>query len=80
MEFRTALSLDAAELLIGPMEIEAGSAPEGGRIEIEHDRNGCALVIGMHSNDLSTLRAMLNSYLGLVSAALRTAGIPEGHI
>jgi len=53
--------------------IEASSAPEGGLLEAGYDRGTASLVLEMSSDDLSTLRAMLNSYLGLVSAAVKAA-------
>ncbi|MBN1390844.1 MAG: hypothetical protein JXA22_09425 [Candidatus Thermoplasmatota archaeon] len=62
------------------MELEARSAPLGGSIEIGYDTDVEILTLTMSSPDLSTLRAMLNSYLGLVGAALRTAGTTSGNI
>jgi len=55
------------------MTIEASSAPEGGILEVSYDKEAGSLVLGMSSDDLSTLRAMLNSYMGLVSAAIKAA-------
>jgi len=54
------------------LEIEIASAPPGGEMSIdlieENDRDH--IVIRMSSSDISTCRAMLNSYMGLLSAAL----------
>jgi tRNA threonylcarbamoyladenosine modification (KEOPS) complex Pcc1 subunit len=51
--------------------LEATSSPPGGEISIDYEDG--SLVLDMSSGDLSTLRAMLNSYLGLVSTAVKTA-------
>ena len=56
-----------------PMRLEALSSPPGGEISINYNREGSTLEIEMVSDELSTLRAMLNSYLGLVSTAVKTA-------
>ena len=53
--------------------LEAGSAPEGGSVNVRFDEDTRCLILTMGSDDLSTLRAMLNSYLGLVTAALKAA-------
>ncbi|MGA1793544.1 MAG: KEOPS complex subunit Pcc1 [Thermoplasmatota archaeon] len=55
------------------MLVEASSAPEGGLLQVKYDRESGSLVLEMSSEDLSTLRAMLNSYLGLASAAFKAA-------
>lgn len=62
-----------AESIVEPLKIEASSAPEGGILEVRYDEEAGSLVLVMSSDDLSTLRAMLNSYMGLVSAAIKTA-------
>jgi tRNA threonylcarbamoyladenosine modification (KEOPS) complex Pcc1 subunit len=56
-----------------PMRLEAVSSPPGGELTISYEHGSGSLDIEMFSEDLSTLRAMLNSYLGLVSTAVRTA-------
>ncbi len=56
-----------------PLKIEALSAPPGGDILVQYDTADSLLKLMMSSDDLSTLRAMLNSYLGLVSTAVKTA-------
>jgi hypothetical protein len=60
------------DILLKITRIEAGSAPPGGFLSVE-SRGEKELKITMSSDDPSTLRAMLNSYLGLLSAA-RDAG------
>jgi tRNA threonylcarbamoyladenosine modification (KEOPS) complex Pcc1 subunit len=56
-----------------PLKIEASSSPPGGDLTVDYVPSSEQLELKMSSDDLSTLRAMLNSYLGLVSAAVRTA-------
>ena len=55
-----------------PMSLEAASSPPGGDLSISYNESEACLDIEMVSEDLSTLRAMLNSYLGLVTTAVRT--------
>ncbi|MGA1821607.1 MAG: KEOPS complex subunit Pcc1 [Thermoplasmatota archaeon] len=58
------------------LELEIGSAPPGGEVSIELIEEGGEdrIIIRMSSSDMSTCRAMLNSYLGLLTAALDAAG------
>ena len=56
-----------------PLKIEASSSPPGGDMAVDYDARTGILSLKMSSDDLSTLRAMLNSYLGLVGAAVKTA-------
>ena len=52
------------------MEVESISAPEGGEVNVDPNSCGYSPWLKMTSNDLSTIRAMLNSYTGLLSAAI----------
>ena len=52
-----------------PILLESRSSPPGGEMDVEVIDG--TLEIKMSSDDLSTLRAMLNSYLGLLSVAER---------
>jgi tRNA threonylcarbamoyladenosine modification (KEOPS) complex Pcc1 subunit len=72
IEVRIELSPSVVSSIVEPMELEASSAPSGGHLNILTPEVG-GLVMIMGSDDLSTLRAMLNSYMGLVSVAVKTA-------
>ena len=65
---RVELEQNASNLLLEPIRLESISSPPGGALSV--DIEGISLVIRMESDDLSTSRAMLNSYLGLLSTAL----------
>lgn len=71
-----ALEMDSSpqviEVLREVIEVEARSAPEGGVIESDTRSREGGIIFTMESEDPSTLRAMLNSYGGLISAATRT--------
>jgi len=58
--------------IVKPMELEAVSSPPGGSMKILSLESGGIHML-MDSSDISTLRAMLNSYLGLASVAVRAA-------
>jgi tRNA threonylcarbamoyladenosine modification (KEOPS) complex Pcc1 subunit len=60
------------EVLKEVIDVEARSAPEGGVIESDTRSRKGSIIFTMESEDPSTLRAMLNSYGGLISAAART--------
>lgn len=51
------------------MDVESRSSPPGGEVTVSNGHESEPL-LSMVSDDLSTSRAMLNSYLGLVSAAM----------
>jgi tRNA threonylcarbamoyladenosine modification (KEOPS) complex Pcc1 subunit len=57
--------------IMGPLDLEALSPPPKG--EVAFFERQSALCLELRSEEASTLRAMWNSYMGLVSAALRTA-------
>ncbi|MEA3559415.1 MAG: hypothetical protein U9R75_09210 [Candidatus Thermoplasmatota archaeon] len=65
---RVELEQNALKSLLEPIRLESISSPSGGALSV--DIEGGSLVIVMESVDLSTSRAMLNSYLGLLSTAL----------
>jgi tRNA threonylcarbamoyladenosine modification (KEOPS) complex Pcc1 subunit len=65
--------MDVGARVLPPLELEARSSPPGGNIEIIFDDVKGTLDLKMFSDDMSTLRAMLNSYLGLVSTAVKAA-------
>ncbi len=52
------------------MEVESISAPEGGVVIVDSGNVDHSPWLKMISSDLSTIRAMLNSYTGLLSAAM----------
>jgi tRNA threonylcarbamoyladenosine modification (KEOPS) complex Pcc1 subunit len=72
IEVRIDLPSSVVSSIVKPMELEAGSAPPGGRLNVATPGDG-GIVMKMASEDISTLRAMLNSYLGLASAAVKAA-------
>jgi tRNA threonylcarbamoyladenosine modification (KEOPS) complex Pcc1 subunit len=57
--------------ILGPLRLEALSPPPGG--EVLFNEGPDLLLLELRSDEASTLRAMWNSYMGLISAALRTA-------
>ncbi|MFO8050278.1 MAG: KEOPS complex subunit Pcc1 [Thermoplasmatota archaeon] len=52
---------------IRSLRLESVSSPPGGELTVDEEDE--MLFIEMKSSDLSTCRAMLNSYMGLLSAA-----------
>lgn len=72
IEVRMDLPPSVVNSIVKPMELEAVSSPPGGSMKVLSPENG-GIVLLMDSGDISTLRAMLNSYLGLVSVAVRAA-------
>ena len=72
------LTLDSgrSRVIRDVLELEIASAPPGGEVNIDLIEKGEAdrILLGMSSEDISTLRAMLNSYMGLLTAALDAAG------
>jgi hypothetical protein len=64
---------DILEMISTPMRVESISAPPGGDVVINDDPSSSEPLMKMISDDLSTSRAMLNSYLGLVSIAITSA-------
>lgn len=74
VELRMDLPDGVFESISRSMRIESKSSPPDGTVEVGiGDPNSNPLLI-MRSSDLSTSRAMLNSYLGLLSVALGAAG------
>ncbi len=67
------LNPDIIELLAGPMMVESISSPPGGDILIGSGDNPDEPFLTMSTGDLSTSRAMLNSYLGLLTIAVDAA-------
>lgn len=65
--------MGALDSLYSPLKLEGRSAPPGGAVEIELDKDRPLLIIRMTSEEVSTSRAMLNSYMGLLSAAHKAA-------
>lgn len=61
------METDASGSFLGPLRIESMSSPPGGELNVKEQ--GEILSLEMKSSDLSTCRAMLNSYMGLLSAA-----------
>ncbi|MFW3145441.1 MAG: KEOPS complex subunit Pcc1 [Thermoplasmatota archaeon] len=72
-EITVKLSSDIRTLsfLYSPLRLEGLSSPPGGVVDVSME--GPSLIIRMTSDEVSTSRAMLNSYMGLLSAALRSA-------
>ena len=62
----------SAASVLDAIRLESHSAPSGGevRVDLPHDD---VLRMELRADDLSTLRAMLNSYLGLLAVAVRAA-------
>ncbi len=54
------------------IRLESLSAPSGGEVRVDL-LDGDVLRLELTADDLSTLRAMLNSYLGLLTVAVRAA-------
>ncbi|MCU0799529.1 MAG: hypothetical protein MUC62_07645 [Candidatus Thermoplasmatota archaeon] len=65
------LERDVLSRVLEPLRIEALSPPPGGEVSFLEGRG--TLVLELRSDEASTARAMWNSYMGLISAALRTA-------
>ena len=61
------------ELVADPMRVESISSPPGGDVLIGSGGTPDDPFLTMSTNDLSTSRAMLNSYLGLITIALDAA-------
>lgn len=57
--------------VLEPLRLEALSPPPGGEVHFLEGQD--ALVLELGSDEASTARAMWNSYMGLISAAIRTA-------
>jgi tRNA threonylcarbamoyladenosine modification (KEOPS) complex Pcc1 subunit len=74
VELRVDLPEDIFESISTSMSIESMSSPPDGTVEVERTYKNENPFLVMRSCDLSTSRAMLNSYLGLLSVALRAAG------
>jgi tRNA threonylcarbamoyladenosine modification (KEOPS) complex Pcc1 subunit len=64
---------DLKKAIFEPLIVESRSAPAGGDLGIIDPGCGKDLIMEMRSEDLSTSRAMLNSYMGLLQAALEAA-------
>ena len=73
IDVSTILPSSIGASVAGPLEIEAISSPPRGELKVQYVKANDSLVMKMASEDLSTLRAMLNSYLGLLSAAVKAA-------
>jgi len=74
IEIEVSADPSVLDAVFSPMVIESRSAPPGGKVTVTLDRPRSRIVLSMEAEELSVLRAMLNSYSGLMSAALRTAG------
>ncbi len=72
IEVRIEIPQPVVASIVKPMELEALSSPTGGTLNVDATGEG-SIVLRMNSEDLSTLRAMLNSYMGLASAAVKAA-------
>jgi len=72
MKVGLSMEVPLEEDLIGPvleaLRLEALSAPPGGRVEVSRMEGG--MLMRMTAEDVSRARAMLNSYTGLLKAAL----------
>lgn len=60
-----------------PLRIESMSSPPGGKVKVSSPDDRSSPILEMGSEDPSTARAMLNSYLGLLSVAMRTASVEK---
>jgi len=67
-ELSMGISQRSSEVLVGALRPEVGSSPEGTYVRIGRTPEGLSLII--ESEDLASHRAALNSYLGLLHAAL----------
>ncbi|MGA1848231.1 MAG: KEOPS complex subunit Pcc1 [Thermoplasmatota archaeon] len=72
IEVRIEIPQPVVASIVKPMELEALSSPPGGKLKVDVPGEG-SIILRMDSEDLSTLRAMLNSYMGLASAAVKAA-------
>ena len=66
---------EVIDLVARSLQIESSSSPPGGMVTVDPDGSGHLPLLEMYSDDLSTARAMLNSYLGLVSIAVEAASV-----
>lgn len=76
VEVSVEMDIASARYLVEALRVEAGSAPPGGEVKIfleQEDKRGMVIMV-LSSDDLSTLRAMLNSYMGLLTAAGESVG------
>jgi tRNA threonylcarbamoyladenosine modification (KEOPS) complex Pcc1 subunit len=62
---------DVLSRVLEPLRLEALSPPPGGEVHFLEGQG--TIVLELSSDEASTARAMWNSYMGLISAALRTA-------
>ncbi len=69
------IPVDVRDRISEPMRVESLSSPPGGDVIVNSSQSMEVPWIKMETTDLSTARAMLNSYLGLLSAAYNTASI-----
>lgn len=67
------LSPDRSIIVSESMRIESVSSPPGGVVEVNGTGSPGEPFMMMSSSDLSTTRAMLNSYMGLLSVALKAS-------
>jgi len=68
---------DVSFMISEPLRIESMSSPPGGEVKVSSTDDRNSSILEMSSEDPSTARAMLNSYLGLLSVALRTASVEK---
>lgn len=61
------------ESVSASMKIESLSSPPEGTVEVGITDSEEDPILVMRSTDLSTARAMLNSYMGLLTVALKTS-------
>ncbi len=62
----------SAHPVLEAIRLESQSAPLGGEVRVDL-LDGDVLRLELTADDLSTLRAMLNSYLGLLTVAVGAA-------
>ncbi len=62
----------SAHSVLESIRLESLSAPSGGEVRVDL-LDSDVLRLELTADDLSTLRAMLNSYLGLLIVAVRAA-------
>ncbi len=63
--------LEEARVLYQALEVEVADGPEGTKVTLAVD--GTTLAVAVEAEDVSSLRAALNSVLRLMDAARRTA-------
>ncbi len=75
MVFKLPLESGIGSVIQRSIQVEALSAPVGGgaALQLEKAEGGELLRMELTTDDLSTARAMLNSYLGLLSVAVRAS-------